>query len=121
MSDYIPTSFILIPRSWPAQERTTFAAVFRAGTTPYLQVAQLDNWDFTAESLAPSQLDSIKGSEQETHAIYDVDSRAAAHSVSPFSLSFLHDFKVLQHGSPSGYLRSARLPDTCSRQNLSDE
>ena len=66
------------PRLWPEQGRTTYAAVFRGGSDSYLQVVQLDNWDFTATTLAPSQLDSIKGSEEETHAIYDVDSRAAS-------------------------------------------
>eukprot|EP00752_Nemacystus_decipiens_P008859 g7905.t1 len=61
-------------------ERTTYAAVFRGGSEPYLQVVQLDGWDFTATTIAPSQLDSIKGSEAETHQLYDVDSRAASSS-----------------------------------------
>lgn len=58
----------------------TYAAIFRGGDggrEPYLQVAQLDGgWDFSSESLSSAQLDDIKGSEEETHAIYSVDSRS---------------------------------------------
>lgn len=89
---YPPPLFVVylcIPISCE-QERTTYAAVFRGGTEPYLQVVQLDNWDFTATSLTHSQLDSIKGSEEETHEIYDVDSRAASSSVRiVFGMDFL--------------------------------
>ncbi|CAM9665667.1 unnamed protein product [Pylaiella littoralis] len=64
-------------------EKTTYAAIFRGGDDSYLQVAQLDGWDFTAESLTPSQLDDMKGSQEETHAIYSVDSRSAYKGCKP--------------------------------------
>ncbi|CAM9623568.1 unnamed protein product, partial [Scytosiphon promiscuus] len=62
------------------QEKTVYAAIFRGGDgggEPYLQVAQLDGgWDFSSKSLTPAQLDEMKGSAEETHAIYPVDSRS---------------------------------------------
>lgn len=63
------------------QEKTTYAAIFRGNSgdsESYLQVAQLDGWDFTAESLTASELDKMKGSEEETHPIYSVDSRSTS-------------------------------------------
>lgn len=63
------------------QEKTTYAAIFRGNNgnrESYLQVAQLDGWDFTAESLTASELDKMKGSDEETHPIYSVDSRSTS-------------------------------------------
>lgn len=40
-------------------------------------MAQLDSWDFEALSLEPHTLDEMKGSLEETHEIYAVDSREA--------------------------------------------
>lgn len=59
------------------QEKTTFAAIFRGGEASYLQVAQLDQWDFNALTLMTSRLNDIRDDAKETHEIYDVDSRAA--------------------------------------------
>lgn len=68
------------------QEKTAYAAIFRAGDEAYLQVAELDSWDFDATSIAPFQLDDMKASEEETHAIYDVGSRSST-SVSKASVA----------------------------------
>lgn len=82
----VPSLVTSIPALRPCpfcstQEKTTFAAIFRGGDgggEPYLQVAQLDDgWDFTSMLLTPAQLDEMKGSEEETHAIYSVDSTSA--------------------------------------------
>ncbi|CAM9809445.1 unnamed protein product, partial [Ascophyllum nodosum] len=51
---------------------TTYAAVFRGGQDSYLQVVELDGWDFGSATLVKGTLDQIKGNT--SYKIYDVDS-----------------------------------------------
>ncbi|CAN0484313.1 unnamed protein product, partial [Ectocarpus sp. 12 AP-2014] len=86
-------------------EKTTYAAIFRGNNgnrESYLQVAQLDGWDFTAESLTASELDKMKGSEEETHPIYSVDSRSTsagcASSLDPAVGEYIEEMLSLAEG-----------------------
>ena len=56
--------------------KTTYAAVFRGGQDSYLQVVELDGWNFGSATLMKETLDQLKGST--SYEIYDVDSRAAS-------------------------------------------
>lgn len=58
--------------------KTKYAAIFRGGEqNAYLQVVQLDEWDFDSASVSTDLLDTLRAASTETHAIYDVDSRAS--------------------------------------------
>ncbi|CAM9230570.1 unnamed protein product, partial [Discosporangium mesarthrocarpum] len=57
---------------------THFAAIFHGGSNAYLQVVQLDSWNYgEAEAFAAGALDSLRASSSEIHSIYDVSSREA--------------------------------------------
>lgn len=57
------------------QERTTYAAIFRGGYDSYLQVVALSDWDFDSKGMTVTNLDALRDSSTETHAIYPVDTR----------------------------------------------